>query len=164
LLGDNRLANFVLGGWQLGGILTLQDGFPFTVQCGPGNIQNGGGICHPDSTGVNPNLPRSQQTRTRFFNTDAYVDRIPATGNFRYGNTARNSVIGPGIISFDASANKKFNLTESKYVEFRTEIFNLPNHPIWNPPGAQLRTANYGVINSTRIDSRQIQFALKLVF
>jgi hypothetical protein len=164
LLGDNRLADSVLGGWQLGGILTLQDGFPFTVQCGPGNIQNGGGICYPDSTGADPNLPRSQQARTHFFNTDAYVDRIPAAGNFRYGVTARNSVIGPGIISFDASINKKFNLTESKYVEFRTEIFNLPNHPIWNPPGAQLRTANYGVINSTRIDSRQIQFALKLVF
>jgi len=163
-LSDGGVADFVLGGWQLGGILTLQDGFPFTVTCGPGNIQNGGGICYPDSTGANPNLSRSEQTRTRFFNTDAYVDRIPATGNFRYGNTARNSVIGPGIISFDASLNKKFNLTESKYVEFRTEIFNAPNHPIWSPPGTQLRTPNFGVINSTKIDSRQIQFALKLVF
>ncbi len=164
LLSDNRVADFVLGGWQLGGILTLQDGFPFTVTCGPGNVQNGGGICYPDSTGADPNLPRDQQTRTRFFNTDAYVDRIPAGGPFRFGTTARNSVIGPGIISFDASANKKFYLTESKYVEFRTEIFNAPNHPIWNPPGTQLRTPNYGVITSTRIDSRQIQFALKLVF
>jgi len=163
-LGGNRVGDFVLGGWQLGGILTLQDGFPFTVTCGPGNIQNGGGICYPDSTGANPNLPQDQQTRTRFFNTDAYIDRIPAGGPFRFGNTARNSVIGPGIISFDASANKKFNLTESKYLEFRTEVFNLPNHPIWSPPGTQLRTPNYGVINSTRIDSRQIQFALKLVF
>jgi hypothetical protein len=163
-LGDNRVGDFVLGGWQLGGILTLQDGFPFTVTCGPGNIQNGGGICYPDSTGANPNLPGDQQTRTRFFNTGAYVDRIPTGGPFRFGATARNSVIGPGIISFDASANKKFNLTESKYLEFRTEIFNLPNHPIWNPPGTQLRTPNFGVINSTRIDSRQIQFALKLVF
>jgi Carboxypeptidase regulatory-like domain len=163
-LSENRIADLALGGWQLGGILTLQDGFPFTVTCGSGNIQNGGGICYPDSTGANPNLPRDQQTRTRFFNTDAYVDRIPVNGPFRFGATARNSVIGPGIISFDASANKKFNLTESKYLEFRTEIFNLSNHPIWNPPGSQLRTANYGVINSTRIDSRQIQFALKLVF
>ncbi len=164
LLSDNRVADFVLGGWQLGGILTLQDGFPFTVTCGPGNIQNGGGICYPDSTGANPNLSREEQTRTRFFNTDAYVDRIPAAGNFRFGNTGRNSVIGPGIISFDASANKKFFLTESKFLEFRTEIFNAPNHPIWNPPGTQLRTPNFGVINSTKIDSRQIQFALKLVF
>jgi hypothetical protein len=163
-LGDNRVADFVLGGWQLGGIFTLQDGFPFTVTCGPGNVQNGGGICYPDSTGADPNLSRDQQARTRFFNTDAYVDRIPAGGNFRFGTTGRNSVIGPGIISFDASANKKFSLTESKYVEFRTEIFNLPNHPIWNPPGSQLRTPNYGVITSTRLDSRQLQFALKLVF
>jgi hypothetical protein len=179
LLGSGGIADVFLGGWQLGGILTLQDGFPFTVLCGPGNVQNGGGVCYPDSTGVNPNLDRSAQTRTRFFNcgpvnpltgactpdaTGAYVDRIPAGGNFRYGNTARNSVIGPGIISFDASLNKKFNFTESKYLEFRTEVFNAPNHPIWNPPGNQLRTPNYGVITSTKIDSRQIQFGLKLVF
>ena len=163
-LGDSRALDLILGGWQLGGILTLQDGFPFTVQCGPGNIQNGGGVCYPDSTGANPNLPDDQQARVRFFNTDAYVDRIPATGDFRFGTTSRNSVIGPGIISFDASLNKKFNFTESKYLEFRTEFFNTPNHPIWNPPGNQLRTPNYGVITSTRIDSRQIQFGLKLVF
>ncbi|MCI0389691.1 MAG: TonB-dependent receptor [Acidobacteria bacterium] len=162
-LSGGGIADFVLGGWQFGGILTLQDGFPFTVLCGPGTIQNGGGVCYPDSTGANPNLERSEQARTRFFNTDAYVDRIPASGPFRYGTTARNSVIGPGIISFDASLNKKFNLTESKFLEFRTEVFNLPNHPIWNPPGNTLRTPNYGVITSTKIDSRQLQFALKLV-
>jgi hypothetical protein len=133
------------------------------VTCGPGNVQNGGGICYPDSTGANPNLADDQKLRTRFFNTDAYVDRI-GTGNFRFGTTSRNSVTGPGIISFDASLNKKFNFTETKYLEFRTEVFNAPNHPIWNPPGNQLRTPNYGVITSTRIDSRQIQFGLKLVF
>ena len=163
-LNGGGLGDFALGGWQFGGILTLQDGFPFTVLCGPGLIQNGGGVCYPDSTGANPNLPRDEQTRTRFFNTAAYVDRIPTIRPFRYGNTARNSVIGPGIISFDASLNKKFNLTESKFIEFRTEVFNLPNHPIWSPPGNQLGTATYGVITSTKIDSRQLQFALKLVF
>ncbi|HKX30038.1 MAG TPA: TonB-dependent receptor [Blastocatellia bacterium] len=159
-----RAADLVFGGWQLGGILTLQDGFPFTVYCGPGNIQNGGGSCYPDSTGADPNLPRGEQTRTRFFNTDAYLDRSPGGPEFRYGNTARNSVIGPGIISLDASLNKKFRLTEAKYLEFRAEAFNLPNHPIWNPPGNTLRTPTYGVITGTRLDSRQLQFALKLVF
>ncbi len=163
-LGGGGIVDVLLGGWQLGGILTLQDGFPFTVLCGPGTIQNGGGVCYPDSTGINPNLQRSEQTRTRFFNTDAYVDRIPAGGPFRFGTTGRNSVIGPGIISFDASVNKKFNLTESRFIEFRTEVFNLPNHPIWGQPGRDLRTPNYGVITGTRLDSRQLQFALKLVF
>jgi len=157
-------ANTLLRGWQVGGILTMQDGFPFTVLCGPGNIQNGGGACYPDATGANPNLARNQQTRTHFFNIDAFVDRLPFGPQFRYGNSARNTVIGPGILNFDASINKKFTLSESKYVEFRTEVFNLPNHPIWNPPGRTLRNPDYGVITSTRIDSRQIQFALKVVF
>jgi hypothetical protein len=158
------VADAVLGGWQFGGILTLQDGFPFTVTCGPGNIQNGGGVCYPDATGIDWRLPRSERTRTRYFNTDAFVDRNPAVGPFRYGTVARNSLIGPGFISLDASANKRFNLTSHTHVELRVEAFNLPNLPIWSQPGSQLRTPTFGVINSTRLDSRQIQFGLKLVF
>jgi len=163
LLNHGGPVDFVLGGWQLGGILTLQDGFPFTVTCGPGNIQNGGGACYPDFTGVDWRLPSDQQTRTRFFNTDAFVDRSPATGAFRYGTVPRNSLIGPGIISLDASANKRF-MMGSKYLEARIEVFNLPNRPIFNQPGSQLRTPNYGVLTSTRLDSRQIQVGLKFVF
>ena len=152
----------MLGGWQLGGILTLQDGFPFTVLCGPGNIQNGGGPCYPDPTGVDWQLPSDQQTRTRFFNTDAFVDRN-TTGPFRYGTVKRNSLIGPGIISLDASANKRFTVG-SRYLEARIEAFNLPNRPIFGQPGNQLRTPTFGVLTSTRIDSRQIQVGLKFVF
>ena len=163
IMNRGGVADVVLGGWQLGGILTLQDGFPFTVQCGPGNIQNGGGICYPDYTGIDPQLPADQQTRTRFFNTDAFVDRNPATGVFRYGTVPRNSLIGPGIISLDASANKRFTVG-SNYLELRIEVFNLPNRPIFNQPGLQLRTPNFGVLTSTRIDSRQIQVGLKFVF
>jgi hypothetical protein len=162
-MNTNNVADVLLGGWQLGGILTLQDGFPFTVTCGPGNIQNGGGLCYPDSTGIDWRLPGDQQTRTRWFNTDAFVDRNPAGGPFRYGTVARNSLIGPGIVSLDASANKRFQLRDS-YVELRVEAFNLPNLPIWSQPGSQLRTPNFGVINSTRMDSRQIQLGLKFVF
>jgi hypothetical protein len=108
-------------------------------------------------------LPSDQQTRTRFFNTDAFVDRSPATGAFRYGTVPRNSLIGPGIISLDASANKRF-MMGSKYLEARIEVFNLPNRPLFNQPGSQLRTPNFGVLTSTRIDSRQIQVGLKFVF
>src|SRR5207244_7664221 len=74
-LKDDRLANFVLGGWQFGGILTLQDGFPLTAYCSSGAVQNGGGSCYPDTTGISPNLPRGEQTPKRFFNTAAFVDR-----------------------------------------------------------------------------------------
>jgi hypothetical protein len=134
------------------------------VNCGPGNIQNGGGICYPDATGIDWQLSGDERSRTRWFNADAFVDRNPATGNFRYGTVARNSLIGPGIVSIDASANKRFSLGAARYAELRLEIFNLPNHPIWNQPGNQLRTPNFGVITSTRMDSRQIQIGVKVAF
>lgn len=164
-LNRGGVTDFVLGGWQLSGILTLQDGFPFNVTCGPGNIQNGGGICYPDyaSPGVDAQLPSSERSRERWFNTDAFVDRNPAGGPFRYGTVGRNKVVGPGFVSMDASINKSFNIRDDR-VEFRLEVFNVPNLPIWGQPGGQLRSPTYGVITSTRMDSRQIQLGLKYVF
>ena len=54
---------------------------------------------------------------------------------------------------------------EGKYqVDLRGEFFNLPNHPVFAQPGSTLRTATYGVITGTRIDSRQIQVALRYTF
>lgn len=156
--------NVLLGGWQLGGILTLQSGFPLTAYCGPGNIQNGGDGCYPDSLGVNPNLARSEKTPNRFFDTAAFIDRLPGGPQFRYGNSGRNTIEGPGIINLDFSVLKNFRFTERAGLEFRAEFFNLPNHPIFNPPGSTLRTATYGSISATKIDSRQIQFGLKLHF
>jgi hypothetical protein len=64
----------------------------------------------------------------------------------------------------DASANKRFRLKGSSYAEVRVEVSNLPNHPIWNQPGSTLRTPTFGVITSTRMDSRQIQLGMKVVF
>src|SRR5262249_54564824 len=133
------LSNVLLGGWQFGGILTLQDGFPLTALCSSGAVQNGGGACYPDATGINPNFESGEdRKRQRFFNLDAFIDRGPIGPRYRYGNSARNTIIGPGIINLDISLHKKFSISESKYVEFRTEFFNMPNHPIWNPPGRTL--------------------------
>jgi hypothetical protein len=72
-------------------------------------------------------------------------------------------VVGPGIKSFDLSFNKNFPIADDS-LEFRIEIFNFPNAAIWGQPGSQLGTPNYGVITSTRVDSRQVQLGLKYVF
>jgi hypothetical protein len=165
LLGTaSRGVDTVLGGWQLGTILTLQDGFPLTATCASGAVQNGGDACLADATGINPNLPRGQQDPNHFFNTGAFVNRLPGGAAFRYGNAGRNTIIGPGIIDWDFSLTKTFRVTERHGIEFRTEFFNIPNHPMFGIPGSSPGTSTYAVISSTAIDSRQLQFGLKYKF
>jgi len=158
----------IAGGWQIGGIFTLQDGFPATAACGSGSnaFQNGGGGCYPDvvASAGSVNLDRSAQTIDRFFNTEAFVDRLPGGEQFRYGNSARNTIIGPGIINWDASISKTFPISEPMRLEFRAEFFNAANHPIFGQPGPTLRSPNYGKLTSIRIDARTTQFGLKLYF
>ena len=166
---DNAVANAMFGGWQVGGILTFQAGFPFSAFCGPGNIQNGaGGWCAPDAI-VGQNGNDGPKTVGQYFNTSAFVDRLgqnpAAITDFRFGTGGRNTLIGPGIAGLDASINKAFAWNEGRHkVDLRGEFFNLPNHANFSQPGSTLRTPTYGVISSTRIDSRQIQIALRYSF
>ena len=143
----------------------MQDGFPLSAFCNSGSaIQNNDTGCYADSVGTNPNLARGEQDPARFFNTAAFVNRLPGGEQFRYGNAGRNVVTGPGIIAWDFSAMKNFHVTERTNLQFRSEFFNLPNHPIFANPGLTVGNPNYGVIGSTTIDSRQIQLALRLSF
>jgi hypothetical protein len=169
LLGNaNPILDAILGGWQLAGILTLQDGLPLTANCTSiATYQNGGNSgtqptnCYPDAVfGQNPNLPRGQQDPKHWFNTAAFVNQKP----FSYGNAGRNTIIGPGIIDLDASLSKTFSFGERRRLDFRAECFNVANHPIWGAPGVTIGTSTTGVISSTIIDSRQFQGGLKFSF
>ena len=81
----------------------------------------------------------------------------------------------PGVIAWDFSTLRSFNFTEKRYLQFRFEAFNLPNHPNWGNPGVVLgdnRLAaagkpipgggRFGTITSTRTAMRQ--FRLKIGF
>lgn len=162
--GIGRGADLAVGGWQLGSILTLIDGFPFSALCGSGAVQNGGGTCYPDVVdGVEANLPRGEQDPARWVNPAAFVNRLPNAG-FRYGTAGRNTLIGPGTISWDFSLLKDFRFTERHNLEFRLEFFNFPNHPILGLPGGNVQTPTFGVISATAADNRQIQLALRYAF
>ena len=167
LLSDaNVFTNTILGGWQLGGIVTLQSGFPFTLYCGSGPVQNGGDNCYPDNLGGRSSLPSDQRGPNLWFNTANFVNRIndPSLPQYRYGNNARNNLIGPPLVDVDASVSKNWRFGEKRGLEFRSEFFNLPNHPIFGQPGGTVGSAssNFGKITATRVDSREIQFGLKL--
>jgi hypothetical protein len=91
---------------------------------------------------------------------------------FHFGSLGRNVIIGPGFNNTDFSVIKNTRLTESVRAQFRAEFFDIFNHANFGQPGrvAQPGSTTFGVISNTRFatgdsgSSRQIQFALKLLF
>lgn len=166
----NRLLKSFLGGWQASTIMTFQSGFPAPV--GANIDTTGTGVnSRPDQiSGQNGNLPGSQRTWQKWFNTGAFIaaDRNPAAYG-RFGTSPRTDAIRlPGIINADFSVNKNFAIRDNMRFEFRTEIFNLMNH--YNPdPGAvdrNVRSQTFGAVGGgvQGITTRVIQLGGKLYF
>jgi hypothetical protein len=92
-----------------------------------------------------------------------------------YGNVGRDTYIGPGLTTWDFSVLKDSKLRERLNLQFRAEIFNLLNHTNFNTPNLIVFTpptttnpsglsGTAGAITSTSTSSRQVQFALKLLW
>ena len=161
-LNQGGVTDAVLGGWHLGGIITLRSGFPFSPQIG----------FDPSNTG-SPGLQRSNQIGNGhlanpspylWFNVNDFP--VPNCPNGCFGDAGKNILEGPGETTADLSARKFFNLTERVNLEFRAELFNAFNHPIFSQPDPFITDGPgaAGVITSTVIPQRQVQFALKLHF
>ncbi len=151
----------VLGGWQLGGLVTLQSGSPFNVtQSGDTQNVEFSGWSRPHlNTSVQAELDNPDPSL--WFNPGAFVRSVG-----EYGTAPRNPLVGPGLTTFDLSLSKSFRMPwyEAHELMFRTEFFNAFNTPQFGQPGATLGTGTFGRVTSTRIDNRQIQMALKYSF
>ncbi|MEK7408823.1 MAG: TonB-dependent receptor [Acidobacteriota bacterium] len=169
-LGNSRLGDALLGGWELSGVTALQSGLPFTVSVGfdPSNTGLQGYYARPNRIGSG-DLPASQRSPQRWFNVNDFV--IQPSGTF--GNAGRHIINGPGFLNFDLGLNKAIHLTEKVRLQFRSEFFNLFNTPQFDQPGGGtfdlagrplLSSANPAEIARTVHDARQIQFGLKLVW
>ncbi len=157
-------AGQIMGGWQTNGTITWQTGLPFTVtdQQAVSGIIGGGGE-RPNR--VAQNLRVSNPTvgvGGQFLDPAAFA--LPAA--FTLGNSSRNQGYGPNQSVINASLFKTFKVYEGWNLQFRTEMFNVPNHPVFGNPNTAFGNANYGKITSTAgvYTPRQIQFALKLLF
>jgi hypothetical protein len=157
--GSTGLMKYLLAGWATDGILTWQTGLPMTPQH-QGDVGSMGTdqALRPDLV-CNPNLPSSEQTVERFFDTSCLVRQTP----MRFGNSGRAVITGPGRTGVDLSARKFFRFTEQVNLQFRAEFFNAFNISNFQPPVKRLGDTNFGRIQSAR-DPRIIQFGLKLQF
>ena len=156
----SRFADAIIGGWQIGSIITLQAGSPFTINAGADNANTGRPDDRPSSTGVNANLPRGQQDPQLWFDTSQF--RLAPFGTF--GNVSRSTGVSAGIISWDFSTLKNFHLFETHQLQFRFEAFNLPNHAYFGLPDNNLSSATFGKVTSTRTSMHSLQFGLKYLF
>jgi hypothetical protein len=164
--GSTGLMNKLAGGWQWSGALNVQSGFPFTPQVGA-NISGSGDTLSPDVPNLNPDFkgPIILGKPDRWYDPRAFV--MPLAGTF--GNVGRGTFFGPGFWNLDTSLAKKFTVTERLNMQFRAEAFNIFNHPNFASPNPVVFSGtNYnssaGAITATSNASRQIQFALKLLF
>jgi hypothetical protein len=168
-------AKWALSGWQMGGIFKASSGQPFTPILGgdplgtkldetsePPNRLVGPGC----DTLVNPGNPN------HYIRTQCLA--FPTPSNL-LGNLGRNTLIGPGLANLDFSLfknNRIHRISENFNVQFRAEFFNLfnranfsspvDNHVVFDQTGHPISSA--GLIDSTQTPSREIQFAVKLIW
>jgi hypothetical protein len=151
----------VFGGWELSGILTLQDGTPLNPVYFAFDPANTGTPNRPDVVpGQQVKLPRSERTADRFFNTDAFQAPQPYT----FGNAGRNILPGPGNALLDVALSRRFALAERASLMLRAEVFNITNHPNFGIPGPYPDFGPFfGKIFSTG-DPRRMQFGARVEF
>jgi len=192
----SKAANALVGGWSINWLLTLQGGQPITLSC-PTSTTAGTNCDDVRVPGQSQQLGiyiDKQNQPNWFGNAKAFQQPcvlgpngpipdnpagcIPLTGSGVLGGKF-DTTTGPGFHRLDFSLFKGFQITDRFSLQFRTEIFNIFNHPNFNAPNfggngvvaisnsGNFTNSNFGEIGSTRdapYDPRQIQFALKLLF
>jgi len=165
---NNQLAS----GWSVASIVTLQSGFPFTPQLSY-NPSNNKDNRNPVRPFVNPAFagPKIIGTPAEWFDPTAMI--APPNNSGFYGNMRRDSLIGPGLATWDFSVLKDTAIRERLRLQFRAELFNILNRANFNTPNLIIATLQgttpvpnpaAGTITSTATSARQVQFALKLLW
>jgi Carboxypeptidase regulatory-like domain/TonB-dependent Receptor Plug Domain len=166
--GLGRFGNGAVSGWSVNSLVVLQAGFPFTPQLSY-NPSNNGDTRNPVRPFINPNFTGSPILGKpgQWFNPNAFL-QPPANSGF-FGNLGRDTLVGPGLATWDFSASKNTTLHERLSLQFRAEIFNLLNRANFNTPNLIVFTptgvsGTAGAISSTSTTARQVQFGAKLLW
>lgn len=168
---NNSVTNAIIGGWQVGGIVTLQTGVPQNISVSGDNSKTQSGYDRPDSTGIGSSA--SNPTPDGWYNRSAFV--VAPAGKF--GNVGRNTALAPGTFGVNAEVHKNFRIKESHQIQFRAEAFNLLNHPNFGGPAGNILSGaaypgalpsaphvGFGQISTLASPMRQLQLGLKYTF
>jgi len=164
------LAGKLANDWSLSAILTLNSGGYST----PGN---GSRFNDPTITGLGSRadsvagqsvlepsitpVAGSSQAYLQYLNPAAFT--APALGPGSFGTAGAYTIPNPGMVNLDTSIFRTIAVTERRSVQLRWDMFNVMNHPNWNPPSTDFGGSNVGVISGDA-GPRIMQFAVKYVF
>jgi hypothetical protein len=157
----SRPLDYVIGGWQMNGIYTLQAGQPFSV-----TVDGSPGSTRADLIGkpsVNPgNL-------SGYINAAAFAVPAKTAGGvfIAPGTSGRDILRGPGSSNLDLSLFKNFAITEKFKGQFRVQAYNLTNTPHFANPNTDLSqgVSQFGHITSTiPFTYRQMELGLRVIF
>jgi len=173
-LNEPGMLRNIFGSWEATSTVMAHTGFPVNV------LVNRSSSAVPDgnTTDQRPDLvpgvsltPPGGSTIAEWINPAAFA--MPAAGTF--GDAPRDVARGPGAWQIDMGIAKQILLTERAQLEFRSEFFNIFNHPQYGLPQATFGVSSFGSITNTVNTTtpvspvgsgtpREIQFALRLAF
>jgi hypothetical protein len=189
---DNKMVSLLVDGWQTGSIFTWQSGNPYSIlstqptfnRSGSRSIRNTavatlspaqikadtGVFVQGDGTvfGINPVLVSSNGTGAPPSNGLTCAPAV--TGGFcnpqpgEVGNLSLDAFTGPTYFDWDLSASKDFHINERFKLTFRTEAFNVLNHPVFFMGDQNINSLHFGQSTSTVSAPRILQMSLRLKF
>jgi hypothetical protein len=166
--GMNPILDAIVGGWELNAINTAHTGTPLDViynATGANQISSlsndyrGEPFPRPNVTGTAASQSRSAMLNTFYA---GYTFTTPPASQ-EFGDLGRNAFRAPGFWQWDNGIDKSFRVSETVRVQFRSEFFNILNHTNFGIPDSKTSDAAFGTIRTT-YPSRQIQFAIKVIF
>jgi hypothetical protein len=158
--GMNRILDGVVGGWEVGAIISASSGTPLGVTQSASNLWNSANQ-RPNLIG-DPSLPGSPRDKlNQYFNVGAFQQVNPDL----LGSAPRflSGYRGPALVNQDATLMKNFYITERKYVQLRLEAYSLKNSPQWGLPNTSFGDTSFGQI-TTATGNRTIQIAAKFYY
>jgi hypothetical protein len=149
----------------------------------PHQFYNNPTICEPFNgtpSGAPPTIPSCATATNAAFAVPCTFSDVPTKnggniypvipGSCTPGDTQRDALQGPDFVNTDFSIVKNTKIKEKFNLQFRTELFDIFNHPNFGNPGNTVTASSFGLITSTRFpagdfgSAREVQFALKLIF
>jgi carboxypeptidase family protein len=152
------LLSHLVGNWALNGVLVAKTGNFFGVTADAAALSAVAAANRPNV--VKPvNYTKGVGPSGFWFDTSSFARPVP----LQFGNAGKNILVGPGLINYDTSIFRNFQLAETWRLQLRGEFFNVTNTPHFNNPVANFELPAFGSINSA-FGERRIQLGAKLEF